>query len=1082
MIGKLCAAPAGGGACGLIEYLVGYAIAEKGATREEITDALDAVYIEAEARLDLGADVLWSPTAGGGIRPSSILVRNCASFSTASLEIDADAARNPGIRASAMHFVWSWNTRESGSLTDEQAQAYVEKILAKLNLGHHRSMAVVHRDTIVYERELDGSVRLDEQGNPLAREGNLHVHCAVGAVDPRLGLAYDRTGLHRRMAWAEREVELECGLEHDRGLAVVQDTGLETAHVRWADKHELAAWRAQRREERLVRQERRSFEGYRQRDVTFDRYVDATIAPRLEIALDLARQRGRMPDWASLHAVAARYGCDLDKDRNGQVLVRDVGTSEIRLSHEQQQRDLRTALREQDLDSGDIDERVAELRAEHTALETLERNQKRETGEPVPLSAALQNELVALGPYQSLDDAERAIAAHVALHPETVLRDVTAQSSTFMREDVDLWLASRISDPNEIERLGDLVVRHVSVRLLSADTTQPLMTTTDILEIEDHLALNAAVLSSTPSGIARPDIDTAITTYEAQESARRTEPFRLSAEQCEALRMLSRGSLVAIDGLPGVGKTTIMGAIRVLGELTHRDVVGLTLSQAAAERLESEAGFRCVNTARARILEEGHTPVIPRNGIVVVDEAAMIDSRANGRIIELARQRGSVVLQIGDQRQLQPIDFGASFRIVRDVARKAGTYCELREIQRQRNAWHRDAVTRLADAIGERDELKRRMLVREALQILQNNGAIVWPNDRNEAIDAAVLRSAAHREAGCDTLMMASDKDTVRHLSEQDRHQRGLSGKGQRYTTDGGTREFGVGDRLMFLENSFGKRGFGVRNGDHGRVLQASPDRIVVQLDGAKGGTVSFSPRAYKSFDYANACTVHKAQGASVDAAVCIIDRSASAELLFVSASRSKRQVDIFVPRTAFRDLDDMAEHVAEHLSLKTTTRTYEEILDRTGGKQTMRVRNIEAQREAAPLRRLYEADVVEPLRVIQSERIDRIRETYGLRNEQIPKATLSVEERLDSSRQALRQLRREIAAVYRHLKPQPFGQWLQERDEVRQRTRPTSDRHYELHQQRYEQNQALDRAAMRRGEFTQAEEASQRTGLRRER
>src|SRR6185312_14518823 len=128
-----------------------------------------------------------------------------------------------------------------------------------------------------------------------------------------------------------------------------------------------------------------------------------------------------------------------------------------------------------------------------------------------------------------------------------------------------------------------------------------------------------------------------------------------------------------------------------------------------------------------------------------------------------------------------------------------------------------------------------------------------------------------------------------------------------------------------------------------------------------------------------------------VDAAVSVIDRSASAELLFVAASRSKQELDIIVPRTAFRDLDDLANHVAERISLKTTTRTYEEVLERTGGRETIRVRNIDAQREAAPLRRLYEADVVEPMRAIQSERIDRAREAYQERNREIAGLALAI-------------------------------------------------------------------------------------------
>jgi hypothetical protein len=1033
LIGKLCATPRGGGAAsGLIEYLVGYAISDKGATRAQVVNALEGVYAEAELRPDLGTGVSWSPVAGGGTRPSSILIRNCASFSTASLEIDADAARNVGVRTSAMHFVWSWNTRESGALTDEQVHGYVAQVLRKLNLGHHRSVAVVHRDTLVHERDHDGSVLRDEQGLPRVRDGNLHVHCAVGTVDPRLGMAYDRTGLHRRMAWAEREVELEHGLEHDRGLAVVQDAGRSTAHVRWADTHELAAWRAQRKEERLVRQERRSFEGYRRRDGTFERYVDATVMPRLQVALELATLRHRRPDWATLHAVAARYGCELDIDSDSRVLIRNVGLGELRVAHEQERRDLRKSLNELDGDGAQSDERLAELWSVQSKLEAAERERKHKAGEIAFLAPTLYRDLPA---FQGVDESEHEIVRTIESSPAVVLAEVTAQSSTFTRENVDLWLASRISDPTEIERLGDLVMRDTAVRMLTADTVQPLMTTTEILQIEGRLEVDARALAAARSEINRDDITRAISHFEALESERRQELFSLSPEQRDAVFQLSNGSLVAIDGLPGVGKTTIQGVVRVLGELTGREVVGLTLSQAAAERLELEAGFRCVNTARARILEEGHLPVIPRGGIVVVDEAAMVDSRANGRILQLARERNSVVLEVGDLRQLQPIDFGASFRIVKEVSLESGTYGELRSIQRQRNEWHKEGVEKLADAIVERDGIQRFEKVREALGVFAAHDALTWADDRDGAIDLAISKAHAHQAAGLDTLTLASDKDSVRHLAEEDRQRRGLSGQGQRYATDGGLREFTVGDRLMFLKNSLGKHGLGVRNGDRGRVIDARPNRITVQLDGRASKSVAFSPKKYRSFDYATASTVHKSQGASVDAAVAVIDRSVSAELVFVAASRSRQMVEIIVPRTVFRDLDDLAAHVADRISLKMTTHTYEEVLERTGGPETIRVRNIEAQREAAPVRRLYEADIVEPLRAIQAANTARSREVYQQRNFEIGVSALSIEAKLDARREALRSMRKTLAIIYREIRPQAFGDWLKERETLRHQT-----------------------------------------------
>lgn len=79
----------------------------------------------------------------------------------------------------------------------------------------------------------------------------------------------------------------------------------------------------------------------------------------------------------------------------------------------------------------------------------------------------------------------------------------------------------------------------------------------------------------------------------------------------------------------------------------------------------------------------------------------------------------------------------------------------------------------------------------------------------------------------------------------------------------------------MFLENSLGRNGLGVRNGDRGTVLEAKPNLPTVQLGGGTERTVMFSPKAYRALDYSNACTVHKSQGASVDAAVLILDRSA---------------------------------------------------------------------------------------------------------------------------------------------------------------------------------------------------------------
>ena len=213
-------------------------------------------------------------------------------------------------------------------------------------------------------------------------------------------------------------------------------------------------------------------------------------------------------------------------------------------------------------------------------------------------------------------------------------------------------------------------------------------------------------------------------------------------------------------------------------------------------------------------------------------------------------------------------------------------------------------------------------------------------------------------------------------------------------------------------------------------------------------------------------------QGASVGAAVSLVDRSASADLLFVAASRSRRELDIIVPRSAFDDIQDLAQHITDRISLKTTTQTFDEVLERTGGRETVRVHNIEAQRDALPLRRLYEADVAEPLRGLQLARVQHAREEYQERKREIAEAGLSMEERLEAGCDGLRAMQTAVMAAYRELRPQPFGEWLRDREERRE----SAGTWAQPQEQSVEREQATERS------FVQAEDLVQSDGPQRRR
>ncbi len=72
--------------------------------------------------------------------------------------------------------------------------------------------------------------------------------------------------------------------------------------------------------------------------------------------------------------------------------------------------------------------------------------------------------------------------------------------------------------------------------------------------------------------------------------------------------------------------------------------------------------------------------------------------------------------------------------------------------------------------------------------------------------------------------------------------------------------------------------------------------------------------------------------------------------------------------------------------------------------------------------------------------------------------------------------MRKVVTTVYRELGPQPFGEWLQERDEARQRARAARDR-FDERAQAQGQERAQARHERAEESFLDAELARKRQG-----
>ncbi|TAM90896.1 hypothetical protein EPN42_05195 [bacterium] len=783
--------------------------------------------------------------------------------------------------------------------------------------------------------------------------------------------------LHTRIDRALRETEVERGWEHDRGLVVVRDVGLPTQRIEPSTRAERHAWARENRQERLAQAERRRYQTYASHEGSWARYADATVAPRLRAVLDLAAERGEQADWSEMHLAAARYGARIDSGPEAGGLV------------------LREVRRDDD-------------------------GHEMPDGECVRLDAVLGADLTSLGAYLDPEQAEDALVRRIEADPSVVSRRLAQDVSTFDREDIDHWLSARLTDAGEVERLSQHVERKdTTLRMVAVDPQHPLYTTAEIQGIEAGLADDARALAVRE--------DTAWSPRDMAEAISRAEEERgihFSDEQRTALGLLGQGRLAVVQGDPGTGKTTIMQAVRHYADVQGRDVVGLTLSQAAAERLEIEAGFRSTNTARARVLEEAGEEIMPRRGIIVCDESGMTDSRAMAEILRLARERECQVVAIGDSRQLQPVDAGASFRILKREAQAARTYGELHGVRRQSRAWHREAVREMGAGIAARDESH----IAEAFEALDQREPFHRCSARDETIAAAAADYRLSTAAGVQTILVAGDKDTVRHLNEEIRRGRGLEGVGRKYATDGGTREVAPGDRLIFRANDLR---LGVVNGDAGSVARFHGSQLIVHLDG--GREVAFSPKSYTAWDHGYATTVHSAQGASVERTIAVFDRSASAELAFVALSRAKHSMSVHYAGSSFESVEDLAQHVAERVTAKTTSQTFDEVLERTGGQETLWAQSVRARAVADedPYRRRYEAEMASreaarsrALRAL-ADQTAAARRACALEN------TPTLEERLAQMRDIGRAHRRRAQAIVRAYMPVQYGRWLHDEREA---------------------------------------------------
>lgn len=466
-------------------------------------------------------------------------------------------------------------------------------------------------------------------------------------------------------------------------------------------------------------------------------------------------------------------------------------------------------------------------------------------------------------------DVIRQVCAEVSAGASTT--DVLGLAGDYLASRHVVALAERHNDR----------IRRADGRSAPIPTDHHRWTTPDMLRVERLLIRMAAARPHSGAGLARSDLlDSAIAAT------------TLSDEQEAMVRRIceSGNGVDVVPGVAGSGKTHALAAACNAWVASGRTVVGVALSAQAARQLQAGSGIPSMTIARfRRALDRPDDPGLGPDHVLVVDEAAMVGTRALVDLVGRVHKAQAKVVLVGDACQLPEIDAGGGFA---GLARRSKPVTLARN-RRQHAPWERQALAdlRLGHAT-------------EALAAYQAHGRIHHDADPRRIRAEMIDRWWATVANGDDVLMLAAHHDAVRDLNARARERLTAAGRLHGESLHLGGREFALGEHVLGIANDYRT---GILNGTRATVTAIDRRRGQLELRLADDAVVQV-PFAYAEaghLAHGYAMTVHKAQGATCDHALVLVDETMAREAIYTAMSRGRQSNDLYLA------IDDNREDIA---------------------------------------------------------------------------------------------------------------------------------------------------------------------------
>jgi 5S rRNA maturation endonuclease (ribonuclease M5) len=299
----------------------------------------------------------------------------------------------------------------------------------------------------------------------------------------------------------------------------------------------------------------------------------------------------------------------------------------------------------------------------------------------------------------------------------------------------------------------------------------------------------------------------------------------------------------------------------------------------------------------------------------VIDEAGMVGVDDMLSLLRMAKERSLKLVLAGDPRQLEAISRGNPFKAILE---RVGFF-EMKDIQRQVDILDQIATRNLGkgdtgkaiDYYHDKGSIHIQSTEDNAKDIVAKYSSFLDQSYYNDKLEADVKYRIK------DTLILTYTRADVDILNSKARGvllDRGLIsesvnlqlniGKNNNKKASYINKSLGVGERIIFLKNKkIGKDK--VKNGLFGEITAINGNVLTIITDEHKPRELKIDTKEYGHIDHGYAVTVHKSQGVSVQNTLGYISsKNWFSHLAYVLMSRHKRNMEVYVDKGAYKDLD----------------------------------------------------------------------------------------------------------------------------------------------------------------------------------